>query len=144
MGESLQIVGTERKQFIESWGELGSNWGINRTMAQIHALLLLSPAPLCSDDIKTDLGISRGNTCMNIKALLEKELITKCEDVKERKDYYRADKDALSVVKKIVKLRREKELRPLMTLLSTYLNNDSAELDKESNSSIRRHISTQY
>ena len=59
-----------RQQFISSWGAFGTHWGINRTMAQIHALLLVSPDPLTQDDIMQELDISRGNTNMNIRELI--------------------------------------------------------------------------
>ena len=59
-----------RQQFISSWGAFGTHWGINRTMAQIHALLLISPDPLTQDDIMEQLNISRGNTNMNIRELI--------------------------------------------------------------------------
>ena len=57
-----------KEKFIQSWGALGSNWGINRTMAQIHALLLIAPESLSADDIMEQLQISRGNASMNIRA----------------------------------------------------------------------------
>ena len=63
-----------KKQFLESWGLLGSQWGINRTMAQIHALLLVSDKPLTTDEIMAELNISRGNANMNLRDLVEWEL----------------------------------------------------------------------
>ena len=60
--------------FVERWGLLGTEWGINRTMAQIHAILLISPKPLCTEDLMQELQISRGNTSMNLKALLDWEI----------------------------------------------------------------------
>ena len=60
-----------KARFIESWGALGVNWGVSRTMAQLHALLMVSPRPLCSDQIMQQLQISRGNANMNIHALMD-------------------------------------------------------------------------
>jgi len=59
-----------KRQFIMGWGAFGTNWGINRTMAQIHALLLISPDPLTQDDMMEALNISRGNANMNIRDLI--------------------------------------------------------------------------
>ena len=60
-----------KEKFIQSWGALGSSWGVNRTMAQIHALLLISPEPMSAEEIMEELKISRGNANMNIRALIE-------------------------------------------------------------------------
>ncbi len=60
-----------KQQFVASWGAFGTQWGINRTMAQIHALLLISPDPLSADDIMDQLSISRGNANMNIRELID-------------------------------------------------------------------------
>ena len=67
---------TEGKdKFIQSWGTLGTNWGINRTMAQIHALLLVSPESLSAEGIMKELQISRGNANMNLRALIDWGLV---------------------------------------------------------------------
>jgi len=60
-----------KQQFVASWGAYGTHWGINRTMAQIHALLLVSPDPLSQDDVMEQLNISRGNANMNIRELID-------------------------------------------------------------------------
>ncbi|MBP6680616.1 MAG: MarR family transcriptional regulator, partial [Saprospiraceae bacterium] len=60
-----------RNQMIQTWGQLSSQWGINRTMGQIHALLMISPEALTSDQIIAELGISRGNVSMNLRSLME-------------------------------------------------------------------------
>jgi DNA-binding transcriptional regulator GbsR (MarR family) len=66
-----------KQQFIQNWGVLGTQWGINRTMAQIHALLLVSSKPLSADDIMSQLQISRGNTNMNVRDLLDWGIVEK-------------------------------------------------------------------
>jgi DNA-binding transcriptional regulator GbsR (MarR family) len=75
-----------QKQFIASWGAFGSNWGINRTMAQIHALLMISPDPLSQDDIMKRLSISRGNVNMNIRDLIDWGLVIRVLIPGERKN----------------------------------------------------------
>jgi len=105
-------------KFIEEWGKLGSQWGINRTMAQIHALLLVCPEHLCAEDIMEELGISRGNANMNIRALIDWGLLYK-EHVKgKRKEYFRAEKDMFVVFKQIILQRRKKELDPLLKMVN--------------------------
>ena len=66
-----------KNEFIQSWGKLGSSWGINKAMAQIHALLIISPEGLCTEDIMHELKISRGNASMNLRALMEWGIVEK-------------------------------------------------------------------
>jgi DNA-binding transcriptional regulator GbsR (MarR family) len=106
-----------KQQFISSWGAFGTHWGINRTMAQIHALLLISPDPLTQDDIMEDLDISRGNTNMNIRELINWGLVDRVLLTGERKEYFTAEKDIWKVVKQIVKERKKRELEPMLQLL---------------------------
>lgn len=106
-----------RQKFIEKWGEMGAKWGICKTMAQIHALLLISPKELCSDEIMEVLQISRGNVCMNLKALVDWGLIYKTEREGSRKEYYIAEKDILSIFRQIVIHRKKEELEPILELL---------------------------
>jgi DNA-binding transcriptional regulator GbsR (MarR family) len=110
-------VAEGKEKFIQSWGALGSNWGINRTMAQIHALLLISAKPLSTDDIRKDLKISLGNANMNIRALIDWGLVYKTMISGERKDYFIAEKDMGKVVKQIIIQRKKKELDPMIKVL---------------------------
>ena len=106
-----------KQQFISSWGAFGTHWGINRTMAQIHALLLVSPDPLTQDDMMEELDISRGNTNMNIRELINWGLVERVLLPGERKEYFTAEKDIWKVVKQIVKERKKRELEPMLQLL---------------------------
>jgi DNA-binding transcriptional regulator GbsR (MarR family) len=106
-----------KQQFISSWGAFGTHWGINRTMAQIHALLLITADPLTQDDIMEELNISRGNTNMNIRELINWGLVERILLSGERKEYFSAEKDIWKVVKQIVKERKKRELEPMLKLL---------------------------
>ncbi len=106
-----------KQQFISSWGAFGTHWGINRTMAQIHALLLITPDPLTQDDMMEQLTISRGNTNMNIRELINWGLVDRVLLTGERKEYFSAEKDIWKVVKQIVKERKKRELEPMLKLL---------------------------
>ena len=106
-----------RQQFISSWGAFGTNWGINRTMAQIHALLLVSAEPLTQDDMMEELNISRGNVNMNIRELISWGLAERVILPGERREYFSAEKDIWKVVKLIVKERKKRELEPMLKLL---------------------------
>ena len=119
-----------RQQFISSWGAFGTHWGINRTMAQIHALLLISPDPLTQDDMMEELDISRGNTNMNIRELINWRLVERVLLPGERKEYFSAEKDIWKVVKQIVKERKKRELEPMLQLLDKLEDVDGDKKDK--------------
>lgn len=123
-------VQEKKEKFIQSWGSIGSNWGINRTMAQIHALLLVSPKPLSANQIKEELQISVGNANMNIRALLDWGLAHKELIPGERKEFFVAEKDMWEVVKRIIIQRKKKELEPILRLLNEV--GDVQTKDKES------------
>ncbi len=106
-----------KQKFLQSWGALGSSWGINRTMAQIHALLLISPEALSADEIMEQLQISRGNANMNIRALIDWGLVFKELKPGERKEFFVAEKDMWEVVKCIIVQRKKRELEPMLKVL---------------------------
>ena len=120
-----------RQQFISSWGAFGTHWGINRTMAQIHALLLVSPDPLTQDDIMEELNISRGNTNMNIRELINWGLVERVILPGERKEFFTAEIYIWKVVKQIVKERKKRELEPMMQLLDKLEDVEGDKKDKK-------------
>ena len=107
-----------KEQFVSTWGALGTNWGINGTMARIHALLLTSAEPVTTEDIMEELKISRGNANMNIRALMDWELAFKVIIPGERKEYFRAEKDIYKIFIRILRERRKRELQPVLMALS--------------------------
>ena len=106
-----------KQQFIASWGAFGTHWGINRTMAQIHALLLINPESLSQDEIMEELSISRGNVNMNIRELINWGLVERVIIPGERREFFSAEKDIWKVVRLIVKERKKRELEPMLKLL---------------------------
>ncbi len=117
-------------KFIQTWGALGSNWGISKTMAQIHALLMISNEPLCTEDMMETLQISRGNTNMNVRALIDWGLVYREVKSGDRREFFVAEKDIYKVGKQIVKIRREREVQPVINLLHSLQSID--EKDEES------------
>ena len=106
-----------KQRFIEAWGKMGSDWGINRTMAQVHALLMVSPDPLTADEVMEELNISRGNANMNLRSLIDWGLVHKQLKPGERKEFFYAEKDMWTVVKQIILHRKKKELEPMLKVL---------------------------
>ena len=123
---------TEAKhQFIASWGAFGTQWGINRTMAQIHALLMVSAEPITQDNIMEQLNISRGNVNMNIRDLITWGLVDRILLSGERKEYFSAEKDIWKVATQIIKERKKRELDPMMKLLATLEDIEGDKKDKD-------------
>ncbi|MDV3308741.1 MAG: MarR family transcriptional regulator [Cyclobacteriaceae bacterium] len=106
-----------KSQFIQAWGTLGSKWGINRTMAQIHALLLVSPDPMSAEEIMEGLNISRGNVNMNVRELIDWGLVDKLHKPGDRKEYFVAEKDIWEVTKRVARERKKRELEPVLKVL---------------------------
>ncbi|HNP21422.1 MAG TPA: transcriptional regulator [Panacibacter sp.] len=107
-----------KQQFIHSWGVLGSQWGINRTMAQVHSLLLVASKPLSTDEVMEELSISRGNANMNLRDLMEWGLIDKVIIPGDRKEYFSAEKDIWKVATRIMYQRKKRELDPMLKVLN--------------------------
>jgi DNA-binding transcriptional regulator GbsR (MarR family) len=100
-------------QFVLLWGEMASSWGINKTMAQIHALLYAETDPLDTDTIMRQLSISRGNANMNLRNLLHWQLIQKVHYKGQRKDFYTAEKDVWNIVAILIRERHQREIDPI-------------------------------
>jgi len=100
--------------FIRRWGEMAASWGISRTMAEIHALLYISPEPLCADDVMDQLAVSRGSTSTNLRELLNWGLIYRTHQRGDRKDYFEAEKDVWSMFEIIIRERRRREIQPIL------------------------------
>ena len=120
-----------KQQFINSWGAFGTQWSINRTMAQIHALLLVSADPITQDEIMEQLSISRGNVNMNIRDLISWNLVERIIVSGERREYFSAEKDIWKVATQIIRERKKRELDPMLKLLSQLEHVEGDKKDKE-------------
>lgn len=108
-------------RFIMHFGEMGSRWGINRTVGQIYALLYLSPQPLCADDMVNMLAFSRSNISMGIKELESLKLIQLVHLPNDRRDYFKTPEDVWDIAMTLVEERRQREIQPTLTLLRDLL-----------------------
>jgi DNA-binding transcriptional regulator GbsR (MarR family) len=126
-------MGTELKsakeRFVESWGQMGGAWGINKTMARIHALLMISDEPLTSDDVMRDLAVSRGNASMNLRALVDWGLIRRVSLPRDRKEYFTSEKDVWTMCCRIARERKKREIEPVIGAIDACLK--EAGSDKE-------------
>jgi len=107
-----------RDEFVAQWGIMGTQWGINRTMAQIHALLMTSPEPMSTDEVMDELTISRGNAHTNLKELVGWGLIRILTRKGERKEFFEAEKDVWEMFRRICQERKRREIDPALAVLT--------------------------
>ena len=105
------------EKYILHWGEMGTRWGVNRTVAQIHALLFLSSAPLNAEDITETLSVARSNVSTSIKELQSWKLIKTVHLLGDRRDHYETMKDPWELFYTIMEGRKQRELDPTMSVL---------------------------
>src|SRR6059058_2079648 len=115
--KSTAALREARDEFVSQWGVIGSAWGVNRTMAQIHALLITTPNALSTDEIMAELKISRGNAHSNLRDLASWGLIRSVVRKGERKEFFEAEKNVWKMFCIIIRERRRRELRPAMGVL---------------------------
>jgi DNA-binding transcriptional regulator GbsR (MarR family) len=122
-----------KDKFISTWGSLGTLWGINKAMAQIQALLFISTKPLSMEDIMEDLKISRGNTSMNLRQLMDWGIVTKVLVSGERKEFFSTEKDVQELARIIAKERSRREIKPVIKVLDevSSIKDDGTEKTKE-------------
>lgn len=137
-----------KQKFIDKWGALGSEWGINKSVAQVQALLLVSIAPISTDDIMEALTISRGNANMSLRQLMDYGIIYKKVVAGDRKEYFVAEKDIWKWAIKVAAMRKQKEIDPVMSVLAELkeeTRKDKTEEGKEFNKTVTDiHVFTEH
>src|SRR5216684_1069296 len=118
-----------QQQFILHWGEMGTRWGINRTVAQIHALLFLSPAPLHAEDIATTLAVARSNVSTSLRELQGWGIVKLVHILGDKRDHFESMKDAWEMFRVVLDERKKREIDPTMRLLRECIQ--EAEHEKE-------------
>ena len=112
------------REFVLLWGDMASSWGVNKTFAQIHALLYATGQSMDTDAIMETLEISRGSANMNLRALAEWGLVSLNSKEGSRKDYYQADGNIWDVTIKIINERSKREIKPLLERLGEFSDED--------------------
>lgn len=110
-------VAEAQDRFIAAWGQMGSAWGISRTMAEIHALLYIHGDALNTDEIMERLQISRGNASMSVRALQDWGIVTRSHKRGDRKEYFETEQDVWQLFRTIARERKKRELDPVLALL---------------------------
>lgn len=119
-------------QFILYWGDMGSQWGVNRSVAQIQALLFLSGSPLNAEQISERLGIARSNVSNSLKELVSWKLIRRVPMPGDRREYFEAESDVWEIAKRVAQGRKEREIDPAMRVIADCVSAAEAEEDPNS------------
>lgn len=117
MKDDAEKLKKARDEFVAQWGAVGTQWGINRTMAQIHALLITAPDSLSTDDVMAELEISRGNAHTNLKELVAWGLVRNVLRKGERREFFEAEKDVWQMFIIIARERKRREIEPAVNIL---------------------------
>jgi HTH-type transcriptional regulator, glycine betaine synthesis regulator len=129
-----------QEQFILEWGRMSSSWGINRTMAQIHALLFVSGVPLEVNEIMDRLQISRGNASMNLRELIDWGIVRRFRQPGDRKDVYVSDTDPYQMFLRVVRERKRRELDPTADAIKEVLTMLPSEDESEEVVTLRSRL----
>jgi len=105
------------RKFILHWGEMGSRWGVNRTVAQVHALLYLSPRPVTAEEIAQTLGVARSNVSQSLRELRRWGLLQAAPVLGDRRDHFRSVGDVWEMAQVILETRKRREVDPALTVL---------------------------
>ena len=126
------------EKYILHWGEMGTRWGVNRTVAQIHALLFLSDKPLNAEEISETLGVARSNVSTSIKELQSWKLVKSVHILGDRRDHFETMKDPWELFDVILEGRKQRELDPTMSVLRECVL--ECENDKETPANVKERI----
>ena len=105
------------RKFVLHWGEMGTRWGVNRTVAQIHALLYLAPGPLAADEIAETLNVARSNVSTSLKELQGWGLVTVAHVMSDRRDHFSTRSDPWYMLVTIMEQRKRREIEPTLAVL---------------------------
>lgn len=103
--------------FIAHWADMGSSWGVPRSVAEVHALLFIEGRPLCAEDIMERLQVSRGSVSTTLRTLADWGIVTRSRQRGERKEFFEAEQDVWNLLSLIVRARKRRELEPLLAAL---------------------------
>ncbi len=129
------------QRYIVHWGEMGGRWGMNRSVAQIHALLFLAPEPLNADEIAETLGIARSNVSTGLKELGAWDLVQVTHQLGDRRDFFQAQQDTWEVIRAIVEGRKRREIDPTLAALRQCVTD--LEHDRDTPKAVRDRIASQ-
>lgn len=137
----MKLTAVQQK-FVLHWGEMGTRWGINRTVAQVHALLFLADAPLNADDLVETLGVARSNISTSLKELQSWGIVHPAPVLGERRDHFATTADVWEMFQVILDERKKREIDPTLALLRQCV--EEAEASRKDSEHTRRRLRELY
>jgi DNA-binding transcriptional regulator GbsR (MarR family) len=122
----MKALSPVQQKFVLHWGEMGSRWGINRTVAQVHALLFVAKKPLPADELTALLGVARSNISTSLRELLNWRIVRVVHLPGDRRDHFESLRDVWEMFRIIVEERRKREIEPTLAILRDCLAEESA------------------
>ncbi len=136
--KTLETMPEAVSRFVLQWGDMGNSWGVNRTVAQIHALLFITEEPLNAEQITDILGVARSNVSNSLKELLNIKTIRRVPIAGDRRDYFTAETDVWEIAKRVAAVRKAREIDPALETLTYCL--EAAQTDHEVSAEQRRRL----
>ena len=133
------ILSETSTQFILHWGEMGTRWGVNRTVAQVHALLFISPKPLNADDLVETLGVARSNVSTSLKELQGWGIVKMVHILGDKRDHFESMKDVWELFRVVLNERKRREIDPTMQMLNECIA--ESDLSPEADAYTRQRLS---
>lgn len=128
ISESIETMPEAVRRFILHWGDMGQQWGVNRSIAQIHALLYITEHPLPADTISETLGIARSNVSNSLKELLGYKIVRRVPMSGDRRDHFCAETDVWELARRIAAVRKTREIDPALETLTHCLDDADGDL----------------
>ena len=125
----MKSLSPVQQKFILHWGEMGTRWGINRTVAQVHALLFLSPKPVNAEDIVATLGVARSNVSTSLKELKGWGIVRRVHVLGDQRDHFESMKEVWEMFRVVLDERKKREIDPTLRMLNECIAEE--EKDKE-------------
>ena len=136
--ENTEILPAAVERFILHWGDMGSQWGVNRSVSQIHALLYLSARPLTAEEIALTLGLARSNVSNSIRELIAWDLVRRVPVKGDRREHFAAETDLWEIAMRIAAIRKEREIDPAIETLKACVAD--AERDPKLHAVVRKRL----
>ena len=139
MADTMKTLSAVEQKFIHHWGEMGTRWGINRTVAQIHALLYLSPRPVNAEEIATTLGVARSNVSTSLKELQGWGIVKRVHVLGDQRDHFESMKDVWEMFRVVLDERKRREIDPTLAILRACITEakDDKQTDEYTQSRLR-------
>ena len=140
--KTSELISPTVERFILKWGDMGGVWGVNRSVAQVHALLYLTPRALTAEEIADALGIARSNVSNSLKELAAWNLVHRVPMRGDRREHFEAEGDIWEIVARIAAGRKQREIDPIISTLASCL--EAAETDQSIDKQTKRRLSEMH